>query len=108
MKVWQIRSQGTFSQSLQAVCTGGTIAQIGVLSHSEQPLPAVPLPHRQVRVQGVYVGSRAHFESMNRAVTAHRLRPVVDTVFVFEEAREALTRMEKGSHFGKIVIEIVA
>jgi NADPH:quinone reductase-like Zn-dependent oxidoreductase len=104
----EVGGAGTFSQSVQAVRIGGTVAQIGVLSQSDQPLPIAPLLHRQIRVQGVYVGSRAHFETMNRAIAASHLRPVVDKVFAFPEAREALTTMEKGSHFGKIVIQVVA
>jgi NADPH:quinone reductase-like Zn-dependent oxidoreductase len=104
----EVGGPGTFGQSLQAVRIGGTVAQIGVLSQSDKPLPVAPLLHRQVRVQGVYVGSRAHFESMNRAVTAHRLVPVVDWIFAFDEAREAFAKIETGSHFGKIVIQIVA
>jgi NADPH:quinone reductase-like Zn-dependent oxidoreductase len=99
---------GTIGQSLQAVRTGGTVAQIGVLSQSDQPLPIAPLLHRQVRLHGVYVGSRAHFEAMNRAIEANQLRPVVDKIFAFAEAREALLTMEKASHFGKIVIQVVA
>jgi NADPH:quinone reductase-like Zn-dependent oxidoreductase len=102
----EVGGPGTFSQSLQAVRIGGTVAQIGVLSQSDQPLPIAPLLHRQIRVQGVYVGSRGHFESMNRAITAQRLVPVVDTIVGFEEARAALARMERGAHFGKIVIQI--
>ena len=104
----EVGGAGTFPQSLQAVRMGGTVAQIGILSQSDQPLPIAPLLHRQIRVQGVYVGSRAHFESMNRAVTAHRFVPMVDTIFGFGEAREALSKMEKGAHFGKIVIQTVA
>jgi NADPH:quinone reductase-like Zn-dependent oxidoreductase len=104
----EVGGAGTFGQSLQAVRTGGTVAQIGVLSQSDQPLPIAPLLHRQIRVQGVYVGSRAHFEAMNRALTVHRLVPVVDRVFSFPDTREALSRMQNGSHFGKIVIQIVA
>jgi NADPH:quinone reductase-like Zn-dependent oxidoreductase len=104
----EVGGAGTFAQSLQAVRFGGTVAQIGVLSHSEQPLPIPPILHRQVRVHGVYVGSRAHFETMNRAISARRMRPVVDRIFAFSEAREALKTMEKGSHFGKIVIQVVA
>jgi NADPH:quinone reductase-like Zn-dependent oxidoreductase len=93
---------------VHAVRVGGTVAQIGVLSQSDQPLPIAPILHRQVRVHGVYVGSRAHFETMNRAIEASRLRPVVDKIFAFSQAREALATMEKGSHFGKIVIQVVA
>ncbi len=104
----EVGGAGTFSQSLQAVRFGGTVAQIGVLSQSEQPLPIPLILHRQVRIQGVYVGSRAHFEAMNRAITANGTRPVVDRIYAFDDAREALKTMEKGSHFGKIVIQVVA
>jgi NADPH:quinone reductase-like Zn-dependent oxidoreductase len=104
----EVGGAGTFSQSLQAVRFAGTVAQIGVLSQSEQPLPIPLILHRQVRIQGVYVGSRAHFEAMNRAITANGTRPVVDRIYAFDEAREALKTMEKGSHFGKTVIQVVA
>ena len=104
----EVGGAGTFSQSLQAVRYGGTVAQIGVLSQSEQPLPIPLILHRQVRIQGIYVGSRAHFEAMNRAIVASRTQPVVDQIYAFDQAREALKCMEKGAHFGKIVIRVVA
>jgi NADPH:quinone reductase-like Zn-dependent oxidoreductase len=104
----EVGGAGTIVQSLQAVCTGGTVAQIGVLSQSDQPLPIAPILHRQIRLHGVYVGSRAHFEAMNRAIAASHLQPVVDKTFAFPQAREALLTMESASHFGKIVIQVVA
>ena len=104
----EVGGAGTFTQSLQAVRFGGTVAQIGVLSQSEQPLPIAPILHRQVRIHGVYVGSRAHFETMNRAITANRMRPVVDRIFAFGEARDALNALQEAHHFGKIVIQVVA
>jgi NADPH:quinone reductase-like Zn-dependent oxidoreductase len=104
----EVGGAGTFSQSLQAVRMNGAIAQIGVLSQSDQPLPVHLILHRQVRVYGVYVGSRADFEAMNRALTANGTQPVVDRIFAFDQAREALKTLEKASHFGKIVIQVVA
>ncbi|HTZ59593.1 MAG TPA: NAD(P)-dependent alcohol dehydrogenase [Acidobacteriaceae bacterium] len=104
----EVGGAGTFAQSLQAVRIGGAVAQIGVLSHSDQPLPIPLILHRQVRIHGIYVGSRAHFEAMNRAISAERMVPVVDKTFAFNEAREALKTMEQSSHFGKIVIQVVA
>jgi NADPH:quinone reductase-like Zn-dependent oxidoreductase len=104
----EVGGAGTFSQSLQAVRYGGTVAQIGVLSQSEQPLPIPLILHRQVRIQGIYVGSKSHFEAMNRAIVATRMQPVVDQIYTFDRVREALKSMEKGSHFGKIVIRVVA
>jgi len=104
----EVGGAGTFTQSLQAVRYGGTVAQIGVLTQSEQPLPIPLILHRQVRIQGIYVGSKAHFEAMNRAIVASRTQPVVDRIYAFDEARQALKTMEMGSHFGKIVIRVVA
>ena len=44
------------------------------------------------------------FEDMNRAIAAHGLKPVIDRVFAFTEAREAFRHMESATHFGKIVV----
>ena len=59
---------------------------------------------RNIRIQGIYVGSRAMFEAMNSAISLHKLHPVVDRVFPFADAVEAYRHMESGAHFGKIVI----
>jgi NADPH:quinone reductase-like Zn-dependent oxidoreductase len=59
---------------------------------------------KSVRLQGIFVGSREMFENMNRAVALNALKPVIDRTFPFEEAREALEYMDRGSHFGKIVL----
>lgn len=102
----EVGGVGTFPQSLKAVRIGGTIAQIGVLSQTSEPLEVIPILHKQVHVQGIYVGSRADFMEMNRAITQNRVQPVVDKVFTFETTREAIRGMESGSHFGKLVIHI--
>ena len=102
----EVGGAGTFAQSLKAVRVGGTIAQIGVLSQSTEPLQIAPILRKQVRVQGIFVGSRADFLAMNRAISLNGLKPVVDCVFPFVEARAAFQRMESASHCGKIVIRI--
>ena len=48
----EVGGAGTFVQSLKAVRVGGTIAQIGVLSQSSEPLQIAPILRKQVRVQG--------------------------------------------------------
>ncbi len=60
---------------------------------------------REVRMQGVTLGSRADFEATLRACTLAQLRPVLnERHFVFEEAPAALARIKVGGHLGKIVI----
>jgi NADPH:quinone reductase-like Zn-dependent oxidoreductase len=100
----EVGGAGTFAQSLKAVRVGGTIAQIGVLSQSTEPFQIAPVLRKQVRVQGIFVGSRADFLAMNRAISLNGLKPLVDCVFPFVEAHAAFQRMESASHCGKIVI----
>jgi NADPH:quinone reductase-like Zn-dependent oxidoreductase len=101
--VVEVGGAGTLAKSLRAVRMGGQISLIGVLSGvgEANPLPAVM---KNIRIQGIYVGSREMFEAMNRAISLHQLHPVVDRVFPFEETHEAYRYMESGAHFGKVVI----
>jgi NADPH:quinone reductase-like Zn-dependent oxidoreductase len=101
--VVEVGGAGTLGQSLRAVRMSGRISLIGVLSGGGQANP-MPILMKNVRVQGIFVGSREMFESMNRAITANQLRPVVDRVFSFAEAPAALRYMESAAHFGKICI----
>ncbi len=102
--VVEVGGAGTLNQSLNAVRMGGTISLIGVLAGGSGEIRTTSILMKSVRVQGIFVGSRAMFEAMNRAITLHQLHPVIDRVFPFEETREALRYMESGAHFGKIVI----
>lgn len=52
------------------------------------------------------VGSRADFEAMNRAISYHRLNPVIDWVFGFDEVEAAFAYFDAKSYFGKVVIRI--
>jgi NADPH:quinone reductase-like Zn-dependent oxidoreductase len=74
--VVEVGGAGTFAQSLRAVRVGGTVAQIGVLSQASDPLNIVPILHKQIHIQGIYVGSRTHFLEMNRALTQTNLKPL--------------------------------
>jgi NADPH:quinone reductase-like Zn-dependent oxidoreductase len=103
--VVEVGGAGTFGKSLRAVRMGGRISLIGVLSGAGD-VSFVPILMKNVQVQGIFVGSRAMFEAMNRAITLHQLRPVVDRVFEFDRASEALKYLESGAHFGKVVIRI--
>jgi NADPH:quinone reductase-like Zn-dependent oxidoreductase len=103
--VVEVGGAGTLGESLRAVRVGGRIALIGVLTGVGQANP-LPILMKSVRVQGIYVGGREMFEAMNRAITLHKLKPVVDRVFPFAEVRAALRYMESGAHFGKIALRM--
>lgn len=103
--VVEVGGAGTLNQSLRAVRTNGRIALIGVLAATGSFNP-VPILMKNVRVQGIFVGSRAMFEAMNRAIALHQLRPVVDRVFPLAEVRQAFRLMESAAHFGKICVQL--
>ncbi|MGE0766198.1 MAG: NAD(P)-dependent alcohol dehydrogenase [Hyphomicrobiaceae bacterium] len=91
-------------KTINATRIAGRIALIGAM-HGGAIDPA-QFMRRSIRIQGIYVGSRRMFLDMIRAVEAQNLKPVIDTSFRFEQAREAYRHMEGQGHLGKIVIEM--
>ncbi len=104
--VIEVGGAGTLAQSLRALRPGGQVSLIGVLSGGSGDVSLFPILMHNVRVQGITVGDRESFESMNRAIAQHRLRPIVDRVFPLEEARAAFAHLKSGKHFGKVVIRV--
>ncbi len=98
----EVGGAGTLDRSLKAIRMGGHIALIGVLASGQ--VNPIPILMKSVNVHGVFVGSRAMFEDMNRAISAGGLKPVIDKVFKADQIVEALEYMESGKHFGKIVL----
>jgi NADPH:quinone reductase-like Zn-dependent oxidoreductase len=103
--VIEVGGVGTLPRSLGAIRMGGVIAQIGVLAGAAEPLPLALILHKQVRIQGIYVGSRKDFEEMNKAITLAGMRPVAE-LFPWSQVRQVMARMEKAAHFGKLVLTV--
>jgi NADPH:quinone reductase-like Zn-dependent oxidoreductase len=101
--VVEIGGPGTLPKSINAVKTGGIVSLIGILTGAGQIDP-MPLLFKNARIQGILVGSREMFDQMNRAMAVNQVRPVIDRVFPFNEAREAYRHLESGAHFGKVCI----
>ena len=103
--VVEVGGAGTLERSLKAVRAGGHVALIGVLAGLGTFNPMLVLM-KAVRLQGVFVGSRAMFEDMNRLIVGESIKPVIDRVFPFAEAPAAFHHLESGSHFGKVVVKM--
>jgi NADPH:quinone reductase-like Zn-dependent oxidoreductase len=104
--VIEVGGAGTLAQSLRAVRPGGTISVIGVLSGTSTEIALLPVLMQNLRLQGVFVGHREHFEALCRAVAQGRLEPVVDRIFPLSDARLAFDHLASGAHFGKVCIAI--
>jgi len=103
--VIEVGGAGTLPLSLKAVRRGGHVALIGVLSGAGTCDPRF-IFLKQVKIQGIYVGSRQMFERMNQALTASGMRPAIDRVFGFGEVPQAMAYLESGAHFGKVCIRV--
>jgi len=104
--VLEVGGRDTLPRALEALAYDGHIALIGGLTGFASDVPAGRLLGMGARVTGIYVGSRADFEAMNRFMTEHKVRPLIDKVFPFEESPQAFELMDNGSYLGKIVIKL--
>jgi NADPH:quinone reductase-like Zn-dependent oxidoreductase len=103
-KVIEVGGSDTIPRSLRAVRTFGAVSVIGILSGVEPAVAPTSLLMNSLRVNGIYVGSRLMFERMNKALTLHQIKPVVDKTFAWTDIKEALRCMESAAHFGKICL----
>jgi NADPH:quinone reductase-like Zn-dependent oxidoreductase len=94
------------NQSLKSVKLSGSISFIGLMAGLSAPINTYEFVTKNIRLHGIETGSREMFEEMSRFIELHRIRPVIDRVFPFDETREALKYLESGSHFGKVVVRI--
>lgn len=95
----------------QSVRAGSLYGQIALLITASAKGSGIEISHAAyasslATIRRVFVGSRTQFESMNAAITAHGLRPLIDRVHPFGEAREAYRGYARDAPFGKVVIRI--
>jgi NADPH:quinone reductase-like Zn-dependent oxidoreductase len=93
----------SLEQSAAAVAQRGQVSLVGALG-TGAPVDFFKLFLSQATYETIGVGSRSDTEEMNRAVAATQLRPVLDRVFEFREARAAWQHFAKRNVFGKVVV----
>jgi len=105
-KVVEIGGAETLNRSIRAARFGGHIALIGVLTGTSAEIQTVQILRKGIRLDGIYVGSREMFAEMLAEIQRVQMRPVIDSIFEFADARAACEHLGSGKHFGKIVIRI--
>ncbi len=94
----------TFDRSLACVAAGGAIALIGVLTGFDIHPNLIGLLMKNATINGIYVGSRADLEALSAFMATHKIHPVIDRRFGFDQVTEAFALMKAAGHFGKIVV----
>ncbi|WP_179402366.1 zinc-dependent alcohol dehydrogenase family protein [Burkholderia guangdongensis] len=104
--VVEVGGPGTLAQSIQCCRIGGHIALIGALTGGAGPVPTRDLMRRQLRLQGLIVGSRKHQVDMIRAIDANGIKPVIDRTFPLDDIADAFRHQAAGKHFGKVCLSV--
>lgn len=84
-------------------------ARIVLFGRTRGDIPAVPprlIYWKQLSILGTSMGTREEFLSMIDFMEKKNIHPVIDKAFPLEELENALTYMEQGNHFGKIMLKI--
>ncbi len=102
----EIGGRDSFQKSLAITKPGGTIAFIGGMSGLKGEYDLTPIIIKKLSVIGIYVGSRQDTIQMIDFFEKHKIRPIIDRVFPFDQIPKALNYLEKEDHFGKIVISL--
>lgn len=104
--VIEVGGADTLEQSMVATRLGGHISVIGILTGVSSPVALLSVLTRQLRLQGILVGSRQHQMDMIRAIEVNGIKPVIDSQYPLDEIVSAFRHQESKKHFGKICLDI--
>ena len=101
----------TLAKSFACIKWGGCISCIGYLSGKKDDADDrintnVLALRRNVTLKGIWNGPKDRLEEAVRLYEQNQIRPVIDKVFAFDQAKDALGYLAAGSHFGKVVVRV--
>jgi NADPH:quinone reductase-like Zn-dependent oxidoreductase len=94
----------TLNASVRAVRKGGAITIPGGTSGQQVHLDLRYVFWKQVRLLGSTMGNAREFRRAMDLVASGRLKPAIGGVYPAARAREAFELLERGGHFGKLVV----
>jgi NADPH:quinone reductase-like Zn-dependent oxidoreductase len=98
--------EATWDESVRSLRRGGRLVSCGATSGPKVGIDLRRLFWYQWSILGSTMGNLAEYREIVRVLGTGELRPIVDRVFPFTEARAAFERLDRGEQLGKIVIQI--
>lgn len=98
----------TWQTSIRSLARGGRLVTCGATSGAEAPTDIRYLYGRRLSIHGAWMGTKAHLRTAMALAEQGRLRPVLHAVLPLAEAARAQAVMERGEHFGKLVLQVPA
>nr|MBC7611470.1 zinc-binding dehydrogenase [Pseudopedobacter sp.] len=94
-----------FAKHLTYINAGGRIVFFGATAGDMPLLNSRIVFWKQLQILGTTMGTAEEFKAMHQFITNHNIVPIIDEVFPFEKANEAIALMENSGQFGKIVLK---
>lgn len=104
--VFESVGAATWLKSIRALKRGGRMVVIGATTGPHPQEEIAYIFWKQIDILGSTMSNQSEFREVMKLVLRGELKPVIDTVFPLERARDAHLRMESGEQFGKIVLTI--
>src|ERR1700694_629146 len=95
----------TLEDSMRSLAIGGRIVTCGSTSGVKAEITMPRLFFRHAGLLGSTMGNAGEFESVLKAIDAG-LRPVVDRGDGLDDVKDALTRLDAGEQFGKVLLRV--
>lgn len=95
----------TWPASIAALRQGGRMAVCGMTSGNNATVPVRMFYSKQITMTGALLGTKKQLQELIRFVVQKKIRPVTDSVFPLQDAKEAQGKMEAGRHAGKILLK---
>ena len=102
-RVVEVGGPDTLAQSVKAITLGGQASLVGVLAGAEGGIDFMSLFFSQATFKPIVVGSRRDLEDLCRTIAQHEIRPVIDSVFTFNDAKAGWSHYGDRQVTGKVV-----
>lgn len=104
--VLELGGVGTLAKSMASTKMNGRISMVGVLTGTEGAVNPMPIIRKTLSVKGIYVGSRDMQNQLHNYLEVNKISPIIDRIFPMDQIHDAFEFMQKGKHFGKIVLKL--
>ena len=95
-----------FEILLHLLQAGGKVINFGKTAGYFPSFNPKLLFFNQITIVGTTAGSDDDFKNMLYYILYHQIRPVIDSIFPFDEIQAAVKRLASADQFGKIVLKI--
>src|SRR6202163_4543177 len=103
-RVVEVGGPGSLAQSVKAIAYGGQVSLVGALAGMAGGIAFMAMFLSQATYQPIPTGSRRDLEALCRVMEQHQIRPVIDSVFSFEDAKAGFRHYAGRKVTGKVVI----